>query len=67
MSIESTEVYGYKVAYLINGTARFKNVNNCLDTNIYSYLETSDGQGSNLFLNAVHFFSTRVNYTPVAA
>ena len=30
----------------------FKNVNNCLNTNIYSYLETSDGQSS----NGVHFF-----------
>jgi hypothetical protein len=27
-----------------------KNVNNCLNTNIYSYLETSDGQSSNLYL-----------------
>ncbi len=29
-------------------------------TNIYSYLETSGGQSSNLFLNVVHFFNTRV-------
>jgi hypothetical protein len=34
----------------------FKNVNNCLNTNIYSYLETSGGQTSNLYLNVVHFF-----------
>ncbi len=26
----------------------FKNVNNCLNTNIYSYLETSGGQSYNL-------------------
>ncbi len=26
----------------------FINVNNCLNTNIYSYLETSGGQSSNL-------------------
>ncbi len=38
-----------------------KNVNNCLNTNIYSYLETSGGQSSNLYLNAVHFFNTSVN------
>ncbi len=38
-----------------NGTARFKNVSNCLNTNIYSYLEVSDGQSSNLYLNVVHF------------
>ena len=39
----------------------FKNVNNCLNINIYSYLETSGGQSSNLYLNVVHFFYTRVN------
>jgi hypothetical protein len=35
-----------------------KNVNHCLNTNIYSYLETYGGQSSNLYLNAVHFFNT---------
>ncbi len=34
----------------------FKNVNNCLNTNIYSYLETSGGQSYNPYLNAVYFF-----------
>jgi len=43
-----------------------KNVNSCLNTNIYSYLETSGGQSSNLYLNVVHFFNTCVNYTSVA-
>ncbi len=38
-----------------------KNVNNTLNTNIYSYLETSGGQSSNLYLNAVHFFNTTAN------
>ncbi len=38
-----------------------KIVNNCLNTNIYSYLETSGGEISNLYLNIVHFFNTRVN------
>jgi len=32
------------------------NVNNCLNTNIYSYLETSGGQSSNPYLNVVHIF-----------
>jgi hypothetical protein len=32
-----------------------------LNTNIYSYLETSGGQSSNLYLIVVHFFSTSVN------
>ncbi len=44
-----------------------KNVNNCFNTNIYSYLETSGNQDSNLYLNVVHFFNTSVNYTSVAA
>jgi hypothetical protein len=38
----------------------FKNVNNCLNTNIYSYLETSGGQSSNQYLNVL-FFNTIVN------
>jgi hypothetical protein len=51
----------------VNGTAHLKNVNNYLNSNIYSYLETSGDQSSNLYLNAVHFFNTRVNWTSVAA
>jgi hypothetical protein len=39
----------------------FKNINNCLNTNIYSYLQTSGGQSSNPYLNVVHFFNNRVN------
>ncbi len=38
-----------------------KNVNNCLNTNIYSYLETFGGQSSKLYLNGVNFSNTRVN------
>ncbi len=44
-----------------------KNVNNCLNTNIYSYLETSGGQSCNLYLNVVHFFNISVYFTSVAA
>ncbi len=44
-----------------------KNVNNCLNTNIQSYLETSSGQNSNLYLNVAHFFNTGVSQTSVAA
>jgi len=32
-----------------------KNVNYCLNANIYSYLETSGGQSPNLYFNVVHF------------
>jgi hypothetical protein len=39
----------------------FKNVNNCLNNNIYSNLETSVGQSSNLDLNIVHFINTSLN------
>ncbi len=39
----------------------FKNLNNCLNINIYSYLETFGGQSSNPYLNAINFFYTRVN------
>ncbi len=39
----------------------FKNVNNFLNTNIYSILGTSGGQRSNLYLNVVQFFNASVN------
>ncbi len=38
-----------------------RHVNNYLNTNIKSYLETSGGQSSNLHLKVVHFFNTSVN------
>jgi hypothetical protein len=38
-----------------------KNVNNCLNANIYSYLETSGGQSYILYLNVVQIFNTSVN------
>jgi hypothetical protein len=44
-----------------------KNVNNYLNINIYSYLETPGGQSSILYLNVVHFFNASVNLTSVAA
>jgi hypothetical protein len=44
-----------------------KNVSNCLNTYIYSYLEASGGQSSNAYLNVVHFFNTRVDKKFVAA
>ncbi len=42
------------------GQHALKNVNNCLNTNIYSYLEACGGQSYNLYLNVVHFFNTTV-------
>ena len=38
-----------------------KNVNNCLYTKVYCYLEKSGGISYNRYLNIVHFFNTRVN------
>ncbi len=38
-----------------------KAVDNCLNTNIYSYLETSGGKNYNLYLNVVHFFNSSLN------
>ncbi len=37
-----------------------KNVNNCLNTNMYPYLEKSGGKGYNLYLK-VHFFNMNIN------
>ena len=48
-------------SFFYTATVRFKNVSNCLNTNIYSYLETSGAHSSNLYLNAVHFFNNSVN------
>ncbi len=39
----------------------FENVNNSLNTKIYSYLEKSGGQSYNLYLNVVHFLNTGIN------
>jgi len=50
-----------KVRLNLNGAACFKNANNCLNNNIYSYLVTSGGQSCILYLNVVHFFNTSVN------
>ncbi len=38
-----------------------QNVNNCLNNKIYSYLETSGGKSSNLYLKIVQIFNTSVN------
>ncbi len=50
-----------------NGTTRVKNVNNCLNTKIYSYLDTSRGKSCNLYLNAVNFFNSSVNNASVGS
>ncbi len=42
-------------------SALLKDVNNCLNNNIYSNLETSGGQSSDPYLNVIHFFKASVN------
>ncbi len=51
----------YDLDFTYNGTARFKKCKQCFECEYFSYLETSRGQSSNLYLNAVHFFNTSVN------
>jgi hypothetical protein len=38
-----------------------KNINSYLNTNIYSYLETSAGQRYYLYLNVAHYFQHHFN------
>jgi hypothetical protein len=38
-----------------------KNVNNCLNINIYPYLDSSGGQSSIIYLNVVNFFNNNDN------
>jgi hypothetical protein len=47
--------------FKLNETVSFKNVNNGFNTNFSFYLETSGGQNSNVYLNHVNTFNTRVN------
>jgi hypothetical protein len=54
-------ILNYLKISLDKGTACLKNVNNRWNTNISFYLETSDGQNSNLYLNVVQFFNTSIN------
>jgi hypothetical protein len=70
LDLDPLSIFACTEHYLIsisNGIAHFKNVNNCLNIHIYSYLETSGGQNSNLHLNVAHFFNTSVNVIFVAA
>ncbi len=44
-----------------------KNVNNYLNTNIYSYLETSGSQSYYIYLNVVAFFNASLNWVSMSA
>ncbi len=60
MKVTGNDKHSNFLGHGINGTAHFKNVNNCLNNNFHFYLEASGGQSSDLHLN-VHFFNTCVN------
>ncbi len=47
--------------HLINKLITLRHVDNYLNASICSYLDTSCGQSSNLYLKVVHFFNTGVN------
>jgi hypothetical protein len=49
--------FATKTAVLPMGQRTLRNVNNYLNTNIYSYLETSVGQSSYLYKKVVHFLT----------
>jgi hypothetical protein len=51
----------YELVVTTVTTNALENVNNCMNTNIYSYLDTSGGQSSNPYLNVVHFLNTRAD------
>jgi hypothetical protein len=59
-NVDTATINGANILFAMMQCA-LKNINNCLNTNIYFYLETSGCQSSNLYLNVVHFFNTRVN------
>jgi hypothetical protein len=47
---------------IANGATRLKKCKKIFEyQHIYSYLETSGGQSSNLYLNVVQFFNASVN------
>ncbi len=50
-----------EISSLIKEQDALKNINNCLNTNIYSYLEISGRKSSNPYLNIDKFFNTRVD------
>ncbi len=50
-----------KVTINIMEQHNLKNENNCLNTNIYSNLETSVGQISNPYLNVILIFNTKAD------
>jgi hypothetical protein len=61
LGYSSNKTMVIKICNFLMEQHALKNVNNCLNTNILSYLETSGGKSSNIYLNVVYFFNTSVN------
>jgi hypothetical protein len=59
--IGKTNLSRFKAKWEIMEQDTLKNLCNCWNTNISSYLETSGGQSSDPYLNLIHFFNTSVN------
>ena len=53
----SVDRLSFNMLSIAMGQHSLKNVNSCLNTNINSYLVTSRGQSSNLYLNVVPFLT----------
>ncbi len=54
-NVKNESYYPISLQTLLMEQRTLKIVNNCLNSNIYSYLETSGSQSYNLYLNYVHF------------
>ncbi len=67
LSLFSLEIYDATIIIFSMEHHTLKNVNICWNIKITLYLETSNGQNYNLYLNAAHFFNASINLTSVAA
>jgi hypothetical protein len=65
--INTLAYYGIKLNTALMEQFYLKNVNNGLNNNIYSYLETSGGKSCNMYLNVIHFLNASLNKISVAA
>jgi hypothetical protein len=67
MALQYEKTIANTILFTTMSQQALKDGKNCLNTNIYSYLETSGSHSSNLYINVVHFFSLIFNKTSVAA
>ncbi len=60
-TFEAANCTSFIAVIVVMDERALRNVKNHSNTNICSYLETSGGQSSNLYLNVVHIFNVSVN------